>query len=476
MDDAGHHRRSQDTATIPPPAADALRARLGAAIGAAGIPGASLAIWHAGSLRTASAGMLNVACGIEADDASIFQIGSITKVFTAALLLILQDEGRISLDDPVTRHLPGFRIAGDPAPDTLTIRTLVDYTNGIAGDYFADFGPGPDALDHYVQACAALPLLFAPGTMRSYSSTAYCVAGRIVEVVTGEPFEAALERRLLRPLGMERFAFFTHDVARYRTAIGHIAQDGGFTAPPVLRLPHAMSASGASLTTTARDLLRFALMHLAHGRAEDGTVLLSPAACREMTTIRRHLPPGDSPVRIGWAGVGLGEGELICASGETIHQNAFLGFSPQHDLAIAILANASGGATRLLAGLGRDLIEEAIGARLALPAPQPERAVTGVALAPYEGDYTNHTRLEVRRQDAGLAAIIRAQDPATGAPVEQAVTLTPVGAHRFVAGPPDQPAAVFEFLFAAGTERASHVASAGRTFARCDAAGRTGWR
>lgn len=454
-----------------------LGGRLTAAIGEARVAGASLAVWHAGEIRRASCGLVNAPCGIDADDDSVFQIGSITKVFTATLLLMLAEEGLIGLDDPVTRHLPDFRVASARPPETLTVRSLIDYTSGIAGDFFADFGPGADALARYVEACADLPLLFPPGTMRGYSSTAFCVAGRVAEVVTGESFEAALTRRLLRPLGMERFGFFTHDIARFRTAIGHVPQAEGFTAAEVLRLPHAMSASGASLTTTATDLLRFGLLHLREGRTESGAMLLSPQACRAMIVPARHLPPGEGPVRIGWSSAPLGDGELICASGETIHQNAFLGFSPAHDLVLAILANTSGGATQLLGTIGCELIAELIGARLALPAPAQAAAQDGVPLAPYAGEYTNHTRLAVTPGDGTLAVTMRARDPAGGGDIEQALQLTPIGAHRFVAGPPERPAAVFEFLFMDGPETpASHIASGGRIFARCDADGRTRYR
>ncbi|MBY0396947.1 MAG: hypothetical protein K2X91_10830, partial [Thermoleophilia bacterium] len=190
----------------------------------------------------------------------------------------------------------------------------------------------------------------------------------------------------------------------------------------------------------------------------------------------RIVPPGASEVRIGWAAIPFGRGELVCASGETVHQNAFLAFSREHDLVIAILANTSGGATRLLAGLGCDLIEEATGTRPVLPTPEPATLVPAEGLERYAGEYTNHTRLTARVEDGGLAVSLRARDPSTGAPVEQAFSLAPVGDHRFVAGPPEQPAALFAFLFMDGTERASHIATGGRIFARCDARGGTRWR
>lgn len=453
-----------------------LGARLRDRLAEAGVAGAAAALWSAGRMTCAGAGLANVAERIEAEGDTIFQIGSITKVFTATLLMMLAEEGRVVLEAPVARYLPEFRIAGGAPPDSLAVLSLIDYTSGIAGDFFADFGPGPDALARYVKACADLPLLFAPGTMRGYSSTAYCIAGRVVEAVTGETYEAALAARLLRPLGMERFAFYTHDVARYRTAVGHIPHEGGFTVSGTLRLPHAMSASGASLTTSAADLARFGLMHLREGRAESGAALLSPASVAAMIGPARHVPPGESPVRIGWAAIPFGTGKLVCASGETVHQNAFLAFSREHDLVIAILANTSGGAMRLLAGLGCDLIEEACGTRPVLPAPAPAARVPAEGLERYAGEFTNHTRLSASVAGEALAVRLRASDPSTGAPLEQSLTLVPVGEHRFVAGAPEQPAAVFEFLFMDGPDLASHITSAGRIFARCDAEGRTRWR
>ena len=440
------------------------------------IPGAALAVWQRGRLISASAGQANVEARIDVDVDTIFQIGSITKVFTATLLMALAEDGRISLDAPVHRYLPDFRIAGSTPPDSLTVRTLLDHSSGIAGDCFDDFGPGPEALALYVDGCARLPLLFQPGTMRGYSSTAYCVAGRIVEVVTGLPFEQALTERLLRPLGMQRFAFFTHDIARYRTAIGHVVGEGGYTPASALRLPHSLAASGASLSTTAHDLLRFGLMHLRGGVGEDGQAILSAAACTAMVGPSRHVLPNDSPLRIGWASVPLGEGEMICASGETVHQNAFLAFSGEHQLVLAILANSSGGATRLFMSLGCDLVEAMTGARPRTPKLQPAAPVTGLPLAPYAGEYTNHTRLSATARDGLLAVAITAKDPSSPAMLRQEFLLTPIGDHRFVAGPPEQPAALFEFLFTDGPAQASHIATAGRIFARSDADGRTRWR
>lgn len=461
------------SAPVNPIADERLHARLSEAL--KGIaPGASLALWTGEDVRSAACGWANIEADISADTQTIFQIGSITKVFTATLMMIMRDEGQVDLDAPVRQYLPEFEIASAPPPPELTVRTLLDYTSGIAGEYFEDFGPGPDALARYVEACRPLPLLFRPGTMRAYSSTAYCVAGRLIEKLTGQCFDVTLEERLLRPLGMERFAFYNHDIARYRTAIGYECQAaGGFAAMKALRLPHAMSASGSSLTTTATDLLKFSLLHKRGGIALDGSRLLQQESCDAMIEGRRRLPPGDTPILIGWAAMPLGDGRLIVASGQTSGQNAVVAFAENADFALAILSNAAGAAQSLLFSLGAELMEESVGVRPAFPGISVDAGAPAADLERYCGPYTNHTRALVRSLGARLELTLTAKETTSRRIVSQAIFLSPVGGHRFVAGSVGSPTAVVEFLFTESAAAATHFSFGGSIFARCDADGKT---
>ncbi len=135
----------------------------------------------------------------------MFQIGSTAKTFTATAVMVLVEQGRIELDRPVRRYLPGLRLRDEHAAETLTVGQLLNHTAGWdGGDSWTDTGEGDDALERSVALLADLPQQFAPGTGASYNNAAFVLAGRVVEKVTGETFERALARLVLDPLGYAR--------------------------------------------------------------------------------------------------------------------------------------------------------------------------------------------------------------------------------------------------------------------------------
>ncbi len=100
------------------------------------IPAISLAVWHNGQLHQAAAGILNLETGVEATTDSIFQIGSISKVMTSSLVMQLVDEGKVDLDKPVKQYIRDFAIADEEATESITVRQLLNHTNGMDGDFF----------------------------------------------------------------------------------------------------------------------------------------------------------------------------------------------------------------------------------------------------------------------------------------------------------------------------------------------------
>ena len=121
-----------------------------------GVPGASLAILEGDQVAEAAYGVLNIRSGVEATTDSLFQIGSITKAWTATLVMQLVDEGLLDLDEPVVTYLPEFKVADADVTRTVTTRHLLAHTSGIDGDLFLDTGRGDDAVSKYVEACATL--------------------------------------------------------------------------------------------------------------------------------------------------------------------------------------------------------------------------------------------------------------------------------------------------------------------------------
>ena len=169
-----------------------------------GVPSASIAIVRGGRVVLAKAyGKQCERCG--APDARLpYQIASISKQFTAAALLLLEDEGKLSLDDTVAKYVPG--ITGG---ERITLRQLLNHTSGLQDYWPQDYSframATPITPQGIVDRWAKKPLDFEPGAQWQYSNTGYVVAGLVVEKVAGEPLFAFLQRRLFAPLGIRAF-------------------------------------------------------------------------------------------------------------------------------------------------------------------------------------------------------------------------------------------------------------------------------
>jgi CubicO group peptidase (beta-lactamase class C family) len=147
---------------------------------------------------------------------TVFWLASASKPFQATAVMMLVDEGKIGLDDPVTKYLPRFRprittrsggkeTLREPA-HPITIRMLLNHTHGLSPNYWPDAPPDDSVpLKRWVDELLTRPLLHEPGTVFRYSDAGSNVSSRIVEVVSGEPFEKFLEERLLSPLGMKGY-------------------------------------------------------------------------------------------------------------------------------------------------------------------------------------------------------------------------------------------------------------------------------
>ena len=172
-----------------------------------GVPSASLAVVDHGKLvYTHGYGMARLADGgaaaVEATPQMRYSIGSISKQFTAAAILILQEEGRLSLDDHVGKYIPGLTRG-----DEVTIREILSHTSGYQDywpeDYVMTPMLKPESAEQIMDTWAKKPLDFEPGTKWQYSNTNFVIAGKIVEAVTGAPLMDMLVSRIFRPLGMK---------------------------------------------------------------------------------------------------------------------------------------------------------------------------------------------------------------------------------------------------------------------------------
>lgn len=374
-----------------------------------GVPAAAVAVLGGDEVDAAASGVLNLATGVEATADSLFQIGSITKVWTATLVMQLVDEGRIELDAAVRRYLPGFRVADEEVSGSVTIRHLLTHTSGIDGDHFADTGRGDDYLERYVETCAELPQVHPLGATMSYCNTGYTILGRVLEVVTETVWDELLRTRLVEPLGLTHTVTLPEDVLRFRAAIGHIQPPGQDLRPaPAWGLPRTAGPAG-SICSTAAELLEFARLHLEDGLSRDGTRLLSEEAARAMRQRQVEVPTGgidesEAHWGLGWSVYTWSERTVVGHDGGTIGQAAFLRVVPDANTAVALLTNG-GDPYGLFRDLCGELLAETAGVQLP-PPPVPSESPPAFEAASYVGRYDRAgTSIEVMARDGGLVAI-----------------------------------------------------------------------
>ncbi|MCA1221995.1 serine hydrolase domain-containing protein [Streptomyces sp. 8L] len=367
------------------------------------VPGAVLGIARGEQTGVAAYGVLNEAAWITTTRGSLFQIGSVTKVWTATLVMQLADEGILDLDAPVVEILPELRLADADVARQVTMRHLLTHTSGIDGDVFTDTGRGDDCLERFVgqldEAAQNHPL----GATFSYCNSGFVLAGRVIEKLTGMTWDRALRERLCAPLGLEHTVTLPEEALRFRTAMGHDAADGQPPRPvPVWGLPRSQGPAGL-ITATAEDVLAFARLHLTGGIAPDGTRLLSERAMQAMTERQVELPDaltlGDS-WGLGWIRFCWDGHRLIGHDGATLGQAAFLRVLPEQDLAVTLLAN--GGAAK---DLYRDLFAEIFAelAGVTMPEqPQPPDVPVRMDVRRHLGRYERAgTRIDIIESSDG---------------------------------------------------------------------------
>lgn len=370
------------------------------------VPGVSVAVLVDGQVVEGAAGVVNRRTGVAVTPDSVFMIQSITKVWTATLVMQLVDDGLVELDVPVQAYLPGFRTADEGASSRITVRHLLTHTGGFEGDIWTATTAGDDALQRFVDdLVVGAPQRARPGEMYSYCNAGYGVLGRLVEVLRGTTYARALRRYLAVPLGIEEIAFCADEALAFRTAIGHVRPRPDEALRPLAVwavLPPSNPAAGNQLAMSARALIAFARMHLADGVAPDGTRLLSRASAPAMR--ERQV---DQPAAVGGrAGQGLGwmlakRPGVVEHGGDAPGVAALLRTVPAHGVAVAMLTN-SGEPGPLVNALVDPLLHDLAGVA---PAPGLTAPAADVRVAEprrYLGRYeTRATRYDVMADEDG---------------------------------------------------------------------------
>lgn len=281
---------------------------------------------------------------------SVFRIYSMTKPITSVGLMMLYEQGRLQLDDPVHRFIPSWRdlkvfVGGNhptwkttPVERPMTIRDLLSHTSGLTYGFMertnvdaayrklgvADRGRAGYTLRDMVETPAELPLEFSPGTRWNYSVSTD-VVGHLIEIISGQRLDAYLREHVLQPLGMVDTGFVIADEQRARFAANYERQGDGSLkliddpANSVYR-QCSLFSGGGGLVSTARDYFRFTAMMLNQGEL-DGIRLLGRKTVELMTM--NHLPDGQDLTALAqagmftetaYAGVGFGLGFSVMRS------------------------------------------------------------------------------------------------------------------------------------------------------------------
>lgn len=295
------------------------------------IPSAAIAVVREGRIvKAAGYGTANLELGVPATERTLYEIGSITKQFTAEAVMMLAEEKLLSLDDPIGRYLP------DPPPawEPITIRQLLSHTSGLRDweaasllSYHREYTP-----QEYVDLIGKEKLDFAPGAQWAYTNSAHPLLGMIIERVSGMPYEQFVADRVFRPAGMTDTRFKHPEEIVPRRSGGYVDRDGALQNGEPLR-PRIIAPNGG-IMSTAVDMAKW---QIALGKGS----LLKPAAWQEMLApIRLNSGRQFPSVGLAWFLQSFRGHRLVLHNGSTI-----AGYSSviyrylDDDLAVVVLMN-----------------------------------------------------------------------------------------------------------------------------------------
>jgi CubicO group peptidase (beta-lactamase class C family) len=276
-------------------------------------------------LSLEAVGYSDVAAQVPMKTDALFWIASMSKPITATALMMLVDEGKVRLDDPVAKYLPEFRdqmlvterrrdrVVLQKSPHPITIREILSHTSGLVGR-----SPLEHQLDMLPLRIGTItyglsPLQFSPGTKYEYCNSGINTAGRIIEVVAGVPYEEFLQKRLFDPLGMKDTTFWPDEGQVRRLAKSYTAGPNkqGLEEVTITQLSYPLTDRSkrhpypaGGLFSTATDLARFCQM-IANGGTLDGRRYVSESAVRAMTSTQTGAllngGRGEHGYGLGWS-------------------------------------------------------------------------------------------------------------------------------------------------------------------------------
>ena len=361
----------------------------------AGIPGAAVALVVGDRVVwTKGFGVANVETGAPVAPDTLFQIGSVTKSFTAAALLTAASEGRLALDRPVSTYVKGLA----PCVGAPTLTQLLSHTGGLI-DEPDEFGPqGEDGLGAYQRSWTSEYCMLPPGRAFSYSNSGFALAGLALQEADGKPFADVMKARVLTPLGMSRTTFRPTEAMTWPLAVGH--RKGKAGAFEVVR-PLANDARlwpAGTLYSSANEMARFVVALMNDGRIE-GKQALPAGVAAKMREAQASIPTTSER---------YGQGQFLQLDGSghggtMTGYVALYGIDAMHGIGAVVVTNADGadaaGLLREVQSAGREVQMEA-GRAVSGASPPGSGGVAPSPLADIQaewhvGRYSNPRRFTV---------------------------------------------------------------------------------
>ena len=325
-----------------------------------GIPGVAFGMVRNGQVTVRGFGVTNLDDPQPITPDTVFPLASISKTIAATAIMRLVEQGKIDLAAPVRTYLPDFKVQDETASREVAIWHLLTHTPGWEGQLTTQ-DRGTETLAFFASSASDLPQLAPPGAVWSYNNAGFTIAGRVIEVVTGQPIHEAIRKLVFEPIGLTRAFTRLEDVATHRFSVAHRTQDGK---PMVVRpMTRSTSVTAGGVSMSLNDLLTYARFHLGDGTSRDGTRVLSRASLEQMRTSRLRKNSTDEDMGLGWHLRRVG-GVMTAAHGGTLGHILLLELVPERNLAFAILTNHGDG-WRLIQDVERNALTVLEGMTLA---------------------------------------------------------------------------------------------------------------
>ncbi len=363
-----------------------------------GAPGAAVAIVQDGRIVLAKGyGLASLETRATVDAGTLFQIGSLTKAFTAAAVLTAALDGTLPLETPAGQAVSGIR----PCLGKPTIGQLLSHTGGLI-DEPDEFGPqGEEGLAAYPRTWTDGYCLLPPGRAFSYSNSGYALAGLALQERAARPFADVMKARVLEPLGMARTTFRPTEAMTWPLAVGHRRRDGVTTV--VRPLPNdARLWPAGTLYSSAQEMARFAIALLDGGRLDDRQALPAQAV-KAITTAQASIPALSRHYGYGWEIDRFRGHTRVSHGGSMTGYAGLMALLPDRRFGVVALSN---GDSAFLSAAGERALELAA-PEVGAPSPPAPGSRRAALLDNYTGTFANPRRFTVEVVLRGAGLVLR---------------------------------------------------------------------